>query len=421
MYRSFDSRMAGRRAPRGRAVLAAGCVWAALGCGSSGEEGSTLPASDGAGGSGDGSGGAPAPGGVIEQLRPGETGGGAAGPVGLVDDEDVEDTACVDQFSSLTQIPPVIQFVVDTSGSMNWVPGTERLPDSGELSKWEITEQALSTAIAGMPNTAAVGISYYPNTNQAPPNCIRSEASVPIDRLTDDQRALIDRVNSARIPSGGTPTHAAYEFGVTQLQTSQLPGSRFVVLITDGIPTYTRECAGDGQTRVDGAPLIASVVQTYQDDDIRTFVIGSPGSEEAREELSQMALGGGTGAAGCESQPGSCHFDMTSASDFTSALNQALGDITEATLGCDYAVPSAPTGRSQIDLNQVSVVLELGGSPVQEFERASSSDCESGWQYNGDQTSIVLCRSSCDELTRRLAENPEISVRVKFGCSITPT
>jgi von Willebrand factor type A domain-containing protein len=406
----------------GRVALVAGCVWAALGCGSSGDDGATLPPSAGGSGSSgeSSSGGAPTVG-VIEPLQPGGTGASGSGVVGLVDDEAAPEAACVDQFSALTQIPPVIQFVVDTSGSMNWVPGTERLPDTGELSKWEITEQALATAIAGMPDAAAVGISYYPNTNQAPPNCIRTEASVPIDRLTDEQRALIERVNSARIPAGGTPTHAAYEFGVQQLEITQLAGARFLVLITDGIPTYTRECDGDGQTRVDGAPLVASVEQTYQESDIRTFVIGSPGSEPARDELSQMALVGGTGAAGCDALPGSCHFDMTSAPDFTSALNGALGDIAEATLGCDYAVPPAPTGRSQIDLNQVSVVLELGGSPIEEFARAASSDCEAGWQYNADQTSIVLCRSTCEELTRKIAENPEISVRVKFGCSITPT
>ena len=128
MLCSFDSCTAGQRAPSGRAALVAGYVWAVLGCGvlastvlgcgSSDDGGSTLAPSDGAGASGDGSGGAPSPGGVIEQLLPGETGSGPTGPVGLVDDEEVEDTACVDQFSSLTEIPPVLQFVVDTSGSM---------------------------------------------------------------------------------------------------------------------------------------------------------------------------------------------------------------------------------------------------------------------------------------------------------------
>lgn len=400
------------------------CALAAFGCGSDEEEPRTIEPS----GEGDGVGAEPE--GAIEmeagQLTPvGSTDGdmsSSPGLVGLVDDEDVQQQACADQFVGVTELPPVIQFVVDTSGSMNWVAGTERFPDAGELSKWEITREALSTAIANMPDAAAVGVSFYPNTAGGGPECNRPLAAAPIARLTPEQRALIDQVNADQTAQGGTPTHAAYEFGIEQLEGATLAGSRFLVLITDGIPTYTLECGGDGQTRVDAAPLVASVDSRFRDEAIKTFVIGSPGSEAAREELSKMAFVGGTGAAGCSTETAAnCHFDMTSAADFSAALNQALGDIAEATLGCDYAVPEPPTGRSRLDLNNVSVVVESGGVPLSEFPRSTSSDCESGWQYSSDQTSIVLCRSTCDELTRLVTEDPGISVRVKFGCALTPT
>jgi hypothetical protein len=72
-------------------------------------------------------------------------------------------------------------------------------------------------------------------------------------------------------------------------------------------------------------------------------------------------------------------------------------------------------------LNDVSVVVESGGNAISEFQRSTSSDCDSGWQYNSDQTSISLCRSTCDELTRLVDADPDISVRVKFGCALTPT
>jgi hypothetical protein len=353
--------------------------------------------------------------------QPGDGRANGSAIVGLVDGEAEDDPSCVDQYVGVTERPPVIEFVVDTSGSMTWVAGTERLPVAGERSKWEITQEALALAISNMPDPAAVGISYYPNTPGGA-ECYEPEAAAPIDRLTPAHRALIARVNGAQRPQGGTPTHAAYEFGIEQLQSSSLPGSRFLVLITDGIPTFTLDCGGDGQTRVDGAPLIASVDERYQGESIRTFIIGSPGSEPAREELSQMALVGGTGTPGCEAAAaGSCHFDMTGAPDFSAALSEALGDIAEAALGCDYAVPEPPTGRSRIDLNDVSVVVESGGAPVSEFQRATSADCDSGWQYSADQKSIQLCRSTCDELTRLVSEEPDISVRVKFGCAITPT
>jgi hypothetical protein len=359
---------------------------------------------------------------------PGSAGGGEAaapGLVGLIDGEDGNDgqnAACVDEFATVSQLPPVIQFVVDTSGSMSWVAGTERLPEVGERSKWEVTQEALAAAITRMPDVAAVGINYYPNTPGGGPSCHVPVLAAPIEQLTPEHRALIERVNAGQLPAGGTPTHAAYEFGVEQLEASALDGSRFVVLITDGIPTFTLACDGDGQARVDGAPLVAAVERRNRDEDIRTFVIGSPGSEAAREELSEMALLGGTGAAGCvDLDPGSCHFDMTGEGDFSLALNAALGDIAEAALGCDFAVPEPPTGRTRINLDDVSVVLESGGNPVREFLRSTSAACEGGWQYNGERTSLSLCRSTCDELNQLVREDPEINVRVKFGCSITPS
>lgn len=402
-------------------------LWAAvaLGCGSSPEQRSTVAPLTGEGAPGEGEEAGEAVAGQqtqAEAVAGGEQNAGSSGIVGLVDDSASEGLACVDQFVGVTELPPVIQFVVDTSGSMSWVPGTERLPDAGERSKWDITAEALASAIANMPDAAAVGISYYPNVAGGGPECHRPIAAAPIDRLTPEHRALIERVNAEQAPEGGTPTHAAYEFGVQQLQAATLAGSRFLVLITDGIPTFTLECGGDGQARVDGAPLIASVEERFRGEGIQTFVIGSPGSEAARDELSSMASVGGTGTPGCSTAPpGDCHFDMTGAPDFSAALSQALGDIAEATLGCDYAVPEPPPGRSRIDLNDVSVVLESAGSPISEFLRSTSDECESGWQYSADQTSIVLCRSTCDELTRRVSADPGISVRVKFGCALTPT
>lgn len=134
-----------------------------------------------------------------------------------------------------------------------------------------------------------------------------------------------------------------------------------------------------------------------------------------------MAVVGGTAPAGCSEVDGTCHFDMTVAGDFSSALRGALGDIAEATLGCNYAVPEMPTGRTRINFNDVSVVVESGGVPLQEFQRSTSPDCDAGWQYSSDRSSIVLCRSTCDELGVIADSNPDVAVRVKFGCALTPT
>jgi hypothetical protein len=303
---------------------------------------------------------------------------------------------------------------------MDWVPGTESVPTNGQSSKWDITAQALSAAIDAMPDGAAIGMSYFPNLASNTRSCYNASAAASIAPLSTSQRALLQQAIAAQSPVGGTPTEAAYDFGVAQLQASAIDGPRFVLLITDGTPTYTVDCAGDGRTRVDGAPLIAKVASHYQTDDIRTFVIGSPGSEDARDELSQMASVGGTGTAGCsDSGPNYCHFDMTQEPDFSNALNKTLTQITQSTLACDYAVPPPPGGL-MLDYDSVSVVVESGQNQVREFTRATSDACDDGWQYSGDRKSIHLCSSTCSDLQSLLQTDPTASVRVKFGCSITP-
>src|SRR5687767_7724469 len=55
-------------------------------------------------------------------------GSSSGGDVGLIGNgtDDGEEESCLAEVIEATAIPPVIQFVVDTSGSMNWVAGTER-------------------------------------------------------------------------------------------------------------------------------------------------------------------------------------------------------------------------------------------------------------------------------------------------------
>ncbi|HEU4578145.1 MAG TPA: vWA domain-containing protein [Polyangiaceae bacterium] len=347
--------------------------------------------------------------------------GGATDLTGLIDGEP-QLPECSDQFAPAAARPPLIQFVVDTSGSMNWVAGTQSAPRAGEQSKWQITQQALATAINAMPDDVAVGVSYFPNVRDGDPRsqCFRPEEAAPLAPLGAAQRALIQQVNDAAAPFGGTPTHGAYRFGIEQLRASPLEGPRFLLLITDGIPTYTLECQGDGRTRVDGKPLVADVKADYDSSQIRTFVIGSPGSEDARDELSQMASVGGTASPGCDvAGPSFCHFDMTAEPDFSKALNAALAEITQSTLACDYALPKPPGGL-RLDFNDASVVLESGGSSLREFERATSSDCASGWEYGADRSSLHLCPSTCSELQGLLRQDPNLDVRIKFGCSTTP-
>ena len=75
------------------------------------------------------------------------------------------------------------------------------------------------------------------------------------------------------------------------------------------------------------APLAAQA-------NIKTFVIGAPGSEPARGYLSELAYVGGTARSStCTHDPagttGDCHFDMTTG-DFATSFGMALSQILAA-------------------------------------------------------------------------------------------
>ncbi len=326
--------------------------------------------------------------------------------------------ACVTNSQTADAIPAVLQLVVDTSGSMDWPPGwmpedQNDQPPPGET-KWEITRVALKEAVAKLPATVALGLNFYPN-DPGRNSCIRNRIEVPIALLgaaASAQRTDFDDAIDAASPDGGTPTHAAYRFGAETARASDLEGRKFVLLITDGIPTYTLECEGGGLEAVDSQPLIDEATQVFEDG-ISTFVIGSPGSEAARADLSRIASEGGTAAAGCSDMgPAFCHLDMTQAPDFGAALAAGLGQIAGRISACEYAVPQAPSGQS-IDPGRVNVVYTKADASEHSIPRdPSAMECNSGWQYTADMSKIMLCGADCDAVKA----DPTAKIELLFGC-----
>jgi len=189
--------------------------------------------------------------------------------------------------------------------------------------------------------------------------------------------------------------------------------TRFMVLATDGAATVCLGCdAGcsfDDQDR-DNEDLVADVRRAAEDDDIRTFVIGVPGSSSYRTILSRMASGAGTGRPGCsDSGPTYCHFDLTDPSlDFGAALRDALGTIGEAVLSCEYDIPDNPDGA--FDPTRVNVRLTNDDGTEQTIGRDSSR--AAGWDYSDDMSRIELHGDAC----ARARTVTRGRIDVLFGC-----
>jgi len=316
---------------------------------------------------------------------------------------------CAGQVAGAEVAPSVLQLLVDTSGSMG-----EDAP-GGRGSKWTVTRKATLDAIDNMPGDTSLGLVFYPNVPNNSQPCFDQKTAVavaPLAATGSAQRQQILTAFTRQNPQGGTPTHDAYRYALSQIEATAVAGSRFLVLITDGTPTYTLGCKGNGraQNAVDSTPLINEAAAALANG-IRTFVIGSPGSEGARTSLSRMAEAGGTAAPQCSHNgPNYCHFDMTTQSDLATGLAGALEQITGIALSCSYAIPAPPAGGA-LDPTKVNVLF-TPPTGTKELIPQSLGGCSDGWQYSSDRSQIQLCGSTCDRV-----RSSNGALELQFGCA----
>ena len=328
------------------------------------------------------------------------------------EEPDPEGTAasCVGQTAGTEAVPAVLQLVVDTSGSMDQdAPGTRS-------TKWQVTRDALLDAVGQMPGNTSLGVVFYPDVPNTASSCFDNEADVAIAPLAStgsSQRRAIASAFARQSPDGGTPTHDAYRYAYGELARSVATGNRFAVVITDGTPTYSLGCVGTGliSDPVDSSPLVAEAERARQQG-VSTFVIGSPGSEGARESLSRMAEAGGTAKPGCShSGPDYCHFDMTRSGNFASDLQAALGTISGLALSCAYDIPAPPNGQ-QLDPARVNVLFTPREGSTERIARSDAAACQEGWRYSDDGASVQLCGATCDRV-----RGSQGTLSLEFGCA----
>lgn len=328
--------------------------------------------------------------------------------------------ACATSSDAVAPLPSILQLVVDTSGSMEWPPGwSPATPDDSKppgATKWEITSSALLVAVDSLTNQIALGASFFPNVSQGDGICLLNLVAVPIALLggkASNARAAWTAAVGNVLAEGATPTHGAYQFGLGLLLASKLPGNKFLLLITDGTPTCTLDCAcTEDNLPVNSQPLIADVAAALVSG-VRTFVIGSPGSEDTRTVLSRISTAGGTGKPSCSDLgPNYCHFDMTTEPDLAGGLARALDQIALSLRPCEYPIPAPPAGQS-LEPGLVNVLFTPPGEDTQTIGRdPSANDCRDGWQYTADGAHIVLCGDAC----ARVMASKDATVEVLFGC-----
>jgi hypothetical protein len=337
------------------------------------------------------------------------SGGQAALPTTGLNPEVILASGCATETEQSSLVPANILFVVDRSGSMacNPPPTTtsqtcetnETRADPNLPTKWELTSQALMLALDSLPETSVVGVSYFNNGRECGVDMV---PSVPIWRNTPAQRSTIAASLNETQPSGDTPlvgaTVLAYRYMQDAALSGMITGNRFVVLITDG--EQSEQCSDPPQcTGKDACTqfLVAQTAKANTDGvNIRTFVIGAPGTELTRSVLSSIALAGGTGQANCSVDQGNCHFDVTRDADLGPALQRALQNIAGQTLTCELTLPKLEAGT--VDPARVNVVFTPHSGRARVLPHDMRAPCDGGadgWQYTADPGQIRLCGNSC--------------------------
>ncbi len=316
--------------------------------------------------------------------------------------------------------PRNLLFIVDRSGSMAC-----NLPEDGQSSadcnqfpirrysdrpsKWELTLAALNSTFSALAATERVqaALSIFPEVGTA---CgVSSEPLIPFTPLNSGTLSDIRDVLGSLAPYGNTPlvgaTILGYQHLLNKISDPSFNGENIVVLLTDG----TETCRPDLVEEL----LNVDTPKALQLLGIRTFVIGVPGSEDAREFLSNLAVAGGTlSSQDCYYGPtpsdGNCQFDMTTSNNFSNDLLDALAKINSEVLSCSFSIPET-TGGVSVDLSRVNVSLNSESIPFDANETCASGT--NGWQYTPGNASIRLCGSACD-----IAQQPGSIVSIIMGC-----
>ncbi len=275
-----------------------------------------------------------------------------------------------------TEQPPNVLIVADASGSML---GT----------RWTTAKKAFSSVVEAYQQSIAFGLYHYSSNR----SCNAGVMDVPPRLGAADEIAIaMGKID----PLGGTPTAAAARAVRDEL--SDLAGTTYVLLVTDGAPNCnseldksTCECSIKNEDNcstdrcLDDLETVDAIRLLYEAD-FTTFVVGFSVSDWA-ELLNQMAHAG---------SPGASYIPV----DDGESLEQAMSEIAASVRSCSFELATAPADIQYVDVT-------LNGSAV---EHVSQGEGDDGWELDG--TTLRLVGSAC----KSLRSAPEAVTEIVVEC-----
>jgi Mg-chelatase subunit ChlD len=356
----------------------------------------------------------------------GEAGeGGAGGGVNLAGSTGSGgEKACQAKETPGKRVPAALLVVLDRSGSMN------------DNNKWSSAVSALNQMLATADQELGMGILRYPENTNAPGcpvipdlldpdglckfnTCTKNHGCVDIKQTPHvpvaplkTSAAQIQSLMASTKPGGETPTLGALQVAYKYMQELQTDSERFVLLVTDGVPTFAGGpeigCPLAGETCGTKAQLGTLTSDARKGNPpVRTFVIGAPGSEGGLEILSGLALNGGTCRPGGSHSSYTCHYQI-GAANFQQELAATLTQIAGSVSNCTYAVPVPSDGKVDPDKVNVVVTTAEGETVV-----LKDTDQQDGWDYTDDsKTKIEIFGPQCEAINK----GTSATVKIALGC-----
>jgi hypothetical protein len=326
-----------------------------------------------------------------------------------------------------------VLLVIDTSGSMTTVAGT------ATQSKWTILTQALSQTLTKTDVDPYInfGLELFPygavanGTTPAEVCPVPTGADaiqVPItDGSTTDADDVLG-VLTATSPTGGTPMAQALQQAYTYFATGNgksLVGTRWILLATDGGPncnsgltcnadTCTQNmdgncggassgqncCAGYGYICLD-YEAVSNAIAQLANIQVKTFVVGIPGSEAYAAYLDEFADAGGMPNSAL---PNGHRYYPVSESNTLNDMLSVFSTITaQLVTSCDIELEQTPPDPTSVNVAVDCRVIS-----------ASIDGGAVGWtiDYATSPAHLTLLGSTCDSFTQQGSH----SLDVIIGC-----
>ena len=289
--------------------------------------------------------------------------------------------------------------ILDKSGSMTQPFGnndSDGYCDIGDVnvgSRWCNAINALYGFFEDA-GTVGTGVAYGEFANTG---CSAFDMDVDFGILesgdANGQLAAIEAALNDDDPDDRTATEGAINTLIAETSGHVPTGTRktIAILITDGSPTRCNENLDE---------LNALLVNHYTDNSIPTFIIGMDGVDA--DNLEALAANAGAEPHDTYCIQGDAQCSYYSVGDGNpQVFTDALEVIRESVLGCEYRVPSAEVGLSNLDTLEVKFTPHAGESQLTLTQVAAVGACSADSEYwvdfnDGPDPLVKLCPATCD-------------------------